>query len=141
MAIDFHTEEIKFSLKEEKKHKQWIEEWIVAHGQISGSISLVFTSNERIRLINQEYLNHDYFTDVISFDYSEEDVISGDIFISVEEVKKNAEFYRTDPEEELRRVMIHGITHLLGFKDGSEEEQEIMRELENEALHLWLKLV
>ena len=106
-----------------------------------GSLSFVFTSNERIKLINQEYLNHNYFTDVISFDYSEGDLISGDIVISVEEVKRNADFYGADPEEELRRVMIHGVTHLLGYVDSNEEEKVIMRKKENEALHLWMKLV
>ena len=106
-----------------------------------GAISFIFTSNERLRLMNQEFLNHNYFTDVISFDYTEKDMVSGDIFISMEEVKKNAKFYGADPDNELRRVMIHGVTHLLGFADGTEEEKAIMRKKENEALHLWLKMV
>ena len=91
--------------------------------------------------MNREYLNHNYFTDVITFDYTVNDIISGDIFISMEQVKKNAEFYGVKTEEELRRVMIHGILHLLGFNDSSLEEKETMRKKENEALHLWLKPV
>ena len=106
-----------------------------------GNLSFIFTSNERIKRINQKYLNHNYFTDVISFDYTEGDLISGDIMISVEEVKRNAEFYHADLDDEIRRVMIHGVTHLLGFSDGSKEEKEIMHKKENEALHLWMKLV
>jgi len=141
VSVSFHSEGLNYDLKRKILHKQWVKEWILAHNKSPGNISFVFTSNERIKLINQEYLNHNYFTDVISFDYTEKDQVSGDIFISVEEVKKNAKFYGADPEEELRRVMIHGVTHLLGFADGSEEEKAIMRKKENEALHLWMKLV
>ena len=89
--------------------------------------------------MNREYLNHNYHTDVITFDYTDEDIISGDVFISVEQVKKNAHFYRVDAEEEIRRVMIHGVLHLMGYMDSSSEEKEIMREKENEALNLWLQ--
>ena len=141
MPVSFHTEEVKFNLKHKLKLKKWIREWIVGNNRAPGTLSFVLTSNERIRLINSEYLNHNYFTDVISFDYTEGEIISGDIVISVEEVKKNAEFYGADLEDELRRVMIHGINHLLGYSDSSQEEKEIMRKKENEALHLWKKLV
>ncbi len=89
--------------------------------------------------MNREYLNHDYFTDVITFDYSEESVISGDIFISVDQVKINAGIFNEAFEEELKRVMIHGVLHLIGFDDATDEEKAGMRKLENEALHLWLK--
>ena len=91
--------------------------------------------------MNQEFLNHNYFTDVITFDYSEGRVISGDVFISAEQVEINAGNYGTEPEEEMRRVMIHGVLHLMAYNDGTEEERESMRQLENEALHLWLKMV
>ena len=89
--------------------------------------------------MNLEYLNHNYFTDVITFDYTDDHTISGDLFISIDQVKKNADFYGVKANEELRRVMIHGVLHLLGFNDASSGEREIMREKENEALHLWLK--
>ena len=141
MSVSFHTEEIPFNLKQKLRHKQWIREWILLHKKIPGDLSFVFTSNERIRHINRDYLNHNYFTDVISFDYSVDRIVSGDIFIGLEEVKRNAEFYGQELEDELRRVMIHGVIHLLGFADDSQEEKEIMREKENEALHLWKKLV
>jgi probable rRNA maturation factor len=141
VSVSFHTEDLSFNLQQKLLHKQWIREWILMHEKIPGELSFVFTSNERIRHINLEYLNHNYFTDVISFDYSIDRIVSGDIFIGVEEVKKNAEFYGQEFENELRRVMIHGITHLLGYADGSQEEKAIMSEKENEALHLWKKLV
>lgn len=141
MSVSFHTEEVKFSLKDKLRYKKWVREWILANNKTPGNITFLFTSNERIRLINKEYLNHNHFTDVISFDYTKIDLISGDIVISVEEVKKNADFYCADFDEELRRVMIHGVTHLLGYMDESQEEKEIMRKKENEALHLWMKLV
>jgi len=141
VSVTFHTEEINFELTRKLLHKHWIKEWIAKNSKTPGSLSFVFTSNERIKLINQEYLNHNYFTDVISFDYTEGDLISGDIFISVEEVKKNADYYGASLDDELRRVMIHGVIHLLGYQDGNKEEKAIMRKKENEALHLWLKLV
>jgi len=141
VSVTFHTEEVQFNLKQKRLHKQWVKEWIHLHHKIPGSISFVFTSNERIKIINLEYLNHNYFTDVISFDYTERNLVSGDIVISVDEVEKNAEFYSTDLHDEIRRVMIHGIIHLLGYSDGTEEEKQIMRKKENEALHLWMKLV
>jgi rRNA maturation RNase YbeY len=141
VSVSFHTEEVKFNLTQKRLHKLWVREWILLNQRSPGNLSFIFTSNERIKRINQKYLNHNYFTDVISFDYTEGDLISGDIMISVEEVKRNAEFYHADLDDEIRRVMIHGVTHLLGFSDGSKEEKEIMRKKENEALHLWMKLV
>jgi rRNA maturation RNase YbeY len=141
VAISFHSEGIRFDLKQKKKHKKWIRSFIESHKKNLGKLSYIFTSNEQILLLNREYLNHNYFTDVITFDYAVDDIIAGDIFISIEQVKKNAEFYGVDTEEELRRVMIHGILHLLDYKDSSLKEQKTMRKKENEALHLWMKPV
>ena len=140
MPVKFHTKNISFSLKQKLLHKQWITQWVNSHNAVCGKLDFVFVSNKQIRSINLKYLNHDYFTDVITFDYSEGKQISGDIFISVEQVKINARSYETAVEDELRRVMIHGVNHLLGFNDGNEEERKIMRQMENEALHLWLKV-
>jgi len=141
VPVYFHTEEIKFNFRHKRLHKQWIGQWIVLNQKSPGNLNFLFTSNERIKLINQKYLNHNYFTDVISFDYTEGNLIAGDIVISVEEVKKNAEFYGAEWLDELRRVMIHGVLHLMGYGDKTQEERIIMRKKENEALHLWLKLV
>jgi len=141
VAVFFHSEEIKYSLKQKIKHKRWIKQWIESQNAVCGDISYVFTSNKQIRLINKQYLNHNYFTDVITFDYTEDKLISGDVYISIEEVRSNAGKFETEEDEELRRVMIHGVNHLLGYKDSNDEERFIMRKMENEALHLWLKKV
>jgi len=141
VPVKFHTEKISFDLREKLRHKRWITQWVNSHNAVCGKLDFIFVSNKQIRLINTKYLNHDYYTDVISFDYSEGTLLSGDIFISVEQVKINAGTYGASEEEEMRRVMIHGVNHLLGFDDGNEAEVKIMRQMENEALHLWLKMV
>lgn len=89
--------------------------------------------------MNREYLNHDYDTDVITFDYTEGDTVSGDVFISVEQVRINARKYEQEFDKELRRVMVHGVLHLIGFGDAEQDEKKLMRKMENDALHLWLK--
>lgn len=141
MPVTFHTENLEFSFKQKLRHKRWIKLWIESQQEIPGNIAFVFTTNRQIKLLNQEYLNHNYFTDVITFDYTDGKKISGDIFISIDEIRINAKKYNTKEDEELRRVMIHGVIHLLGHNDESKEERESMRKLENEALHLWLKMV
>jgi len=140
VPVTFHTERITFNLKQKLQHKRWIKQWIETQDAVCGNLAYIFTSNKHIRLINLNYLNHNYFTDVITFDYTEGKRIAGDIFISIEQVNMNAESYGTDVEEELRRVMIHGVIHLLGYNDSNVEERETMHYLENEALHLWLKM-
>ena len=141
MPVTFHTEKSKFKLGQKLQHKRWINLWIESQGAACGDISIIFTSNQNLRSINREYLNHNYNTDVITFDYSEGETISGDVFISVDQVKINAQEYGIEPGEELRRVMIHGVIHLLGYNDESDDERLDMRQMENEALHLWLKML
>jgi rRNA maturation RNase YbeY len=141
VPVKFHTEKTSFNLRQKLLHRRWILQWLGTHDKVCGSLDFIFTSNRQIRQINLEYLNHDYFTDVITFDYGRDNLISGDIFISVDQVRINARSYKTEEEEELRRVMIHGVNHLIGFNDSIDEEREIMRQMENEALHLWLKMV
>ena len=141
MPLTFHTEKTNFNLKQKLLHKRWMYQWIHSQDAVCGELSVIFTSNKHIRLINKKYLNHDYFTDVITFDYSEGKLINGDVFISIEQVKINAQNYEAEQDDELRRVMIHGVNHLLGFDDSNDEERIIMRQMENEALHLWMKMV
>ena len=123
MAILFHNQKIEFYLKNKNLHKSWIKNCITAYSRIPGTISFIFTSNASLREMNREYLNHDYFTDVITFDYSEGQVISGDIFISIDQVKINSGIYEADFEGELNRVMIHGVLHLIGFDDSTDVER------------------
>ena len=139
MAIHFHSLQISYNLKSKNPHKSWIKACIDSHNRNCGNISYIFTSNLSLREMNREYLNHDYFTDVITFDYSEGDLISGDVFISIDQVKINAGIFNAEMDDELRRVMIHGVLHLLGFEDSTDAEKAQMRKLENDALHLWLK--
>ena len=141
MPVTFHSEKTHFKLGQKLQHKRWINLWVESQDADCGQLSFVFTSNKHLRLINQQYLNHNSYTDVITFDYTEEGLISGDIFISIDQVRINAGIYGTEEGEELRRVMIHGVNHLLGYGDGNDEERETMRQLENDALHLWLKMV
>lgn len=141
MPVTFHTEETNFNLGQKLWHKRWIKKWIDSQNAKCDKLAIIFTSNKHLKLINQEYLNHNYYTDVISFDYSEGNLISGDIFISIDQVKINAGTYNTNVEEELRRVMAHGVIHLLGYGDGNEEERQTMRQMENDALHLWLNML
>jgi rRNA maturation RNase YbeY len=138
VAVSFHKEGVSFQLKEKNRHKRWIHASIKSKAKIPGELAIIFTSNEQLRLMNREYLNHNYFTDVITFDYTEEGIISGDIFISVDQVNLNAATHGTKPDDEMRRVMIHGVLHLMGFRDGTGDEREEMRKLEEEALLLWL---
>lgn len=141
MPVTFHTEKTNYNLGQKLRHKRWIKLWIDSQEAKCGKLSFVFTSNKHLKLINQKYLNHNYFTDVITFDYTEGDLISGDIFISIEQVIINAGSYSTEEGEELRRVMVHGVNHLLGYGDENEEERLAMRQMENDALHLWLNMV
>lgn len=141
MPVTFHTEKSDFILVKKLQHKRWIKLWIESREAVCGNLSFIFTSNTKIKQINLKYLNHNYFTDVITFDYTKDNIISGDIFISVDQVSINAMSYDTEKEEEIRRVMIHGVIHLLGYNDGNDQERETMRQMENEALHLWLKMV
>ena len=126
--------ETAFILKDENKISNWIEHIISNHGFEVGDINYIFCDDDYLHKLNVEFLQHDTLTDIISFDHTLGKLIGGDIFISVERVKENATTFQVSFEEELHRVMIHGVLHYLGFKDKTEKEKEIMRNRENEAL-------
>ena len=137
MAIYFSTENIDFDLKHKMKVKKWITEVIRnASGRV-GDISYLFCDDAHLLGVNQTYLEHDTYTDIITFDYVEGDRISGDILISVERVAENAQTFGVEFEQELHRVIIHGVLHLLGQGDKTDPEAAQMRRREDEALHLW----
>lgn len=115
---------------------QWIKIVAASYGKNIGEIAYIFCNNERILEVNQQYLNHDYYTDIITFDYSEGKKISGDIFISIETVRSNAEEYNVTFEEELNRIIIHGILHLCGNDDKTPQQRLEMINKENRALLL-----
>ncbi|MFM1998654.1 MAG: hypothetical protein RL204_601 [Bacteroidota bacterium] len=114
--------------------RQWITETALSHGKTVGDLAFVFCSDQYLLEMNKQYLDHDYFTDIITFDYSEGDVIGGDIFISVDRVEDNACKNLVDKKVEMQRVVIHGVLHLCGHKDKKKEESENMRKLEDLAL-------
>jgi rRNA maturation RNase YbeY len=129
--ITFHIENISFKLSNCQKLKTWIKQVAADEGKTLGDVNYIFCGDDYLLSINKTYLNHDYFTDVITFDYSERLVISGDVFISVDTVRTNAQEYNVPFEDELCRVMIHGILHLCGYKDFSKKEKIAMRERED----------
>ena len=134
--ITYHAEEIKMPVFPKRKTSQWIKTVTEKYSRRVGDISFIFCNDVKILEINKEYLNHNYYTDIITFDYSENNVISGDIFISVDTVKTNAEKYKEDYVIEMYRVIIHGILHLCGIDDKAEGAREIMEENENSALSI-----
>ena len=129
--IQFCTEDITFSLKEKLKHKAWLNEVAKQEGKKILELTYVFCSDEYLLQINQEYLNHDTLTDIVTFDNSEDPKkIEGDIFISIERVLENGNKLGTS-ETELDRVMVHGLLHLLGYKDKKKEDKALMTEKED----------
>jgi len=137
VAILFLEKAPGFSLKNKRKLKKWICRTIEAEKRICGDISFVFEQDEEVYRVNLEYLQHDWYTDVISFDYNKGKKVNGDIIISVDRIKENAGKFGVTAREEMRRVMIHGVLHLLGYEDHSKEEREKMTGLENKYLALW----
>jgi len=135
--LDFSFEDIKpideFSVE---FYESWLSKVTVIEKKEMGDITLIFCSDEYLLKINQEYLDHDYYTDIITFDYSEDNVVSGDLFISVDRVAENAQINKVDFMNEFNRVIVHGVLHLCGYKDKSEEDEKLMRSKENEMLQV-----
>ena len=135
--IHFNESDIPCRVKRRLAVKSWLKQIIESRNKSVGEISIVMCSDKLLLETNQKYLNHDYYTDIITFDYTEEDQISGDLMISYERVKENAKKENVAVQDELRRVMAHGVLHLLGFKDKSEREAAEMRAQEDAALDLF----
>jgi probable rRNA maturation factor len=134
-AINFFTEDINYILKNKLALKRWIKDTISAEGFRLSELNFILCSDAYLLQINQQYLNHDTYTDIVTFDNSEkEGWITGDIFISVERTNENAIKFNVTPETELHRVIIHGVLHLLGYKDKKPAEKQKMTEKENEYL-------
>lgn len=129
--------ECDFNIVNEDEFFVWIENVINSENKSLGEISYIFCDDEYLLEINKQYLNHDYYTDIISFDYTENEVVSGDIFISIDRVKENALDYGVSFDNELKRVVIHGILHFCGYKDKSQDEERMMRLKEEEKINLF----
>jgi probable rRNA maturation factor len=137
MAISFSTDNISFNLKNKAALKSWIKSIAQKEKKETGNLNYTFTSDEGLLKINVQYLNHNTYTDIITFDYSEGKIISGDIFISIDRIRENAEKFEVSFEEELHRVMIHGVLHLCGYKDKTKTDSDLMRKKENAALRVF----
>ena len=134
--VRYFFEDVKFEYKDRRFNNSWLK--LVAESEIKrlGDVNIIFCSDPYILSINLQYLGHDYFTDIITFDYCEGNRISGDLFISVDSVRENAVFYGTEFDNELHRVNVHGILHLIGYDDHTEEDIKTMRSEENYYLDL-----
>lgn len=132
--ITYQTEDIEMPAIRKRETSAWIKAVAETYGKRTGDIAYIFCSDEKILEVNRQYLQHDYYTDIITFDYCEGNRISGDLFISLDTVRTNSEQFGTDYETELYRVIIHGILHLCGINDKGPGEREIMEAAENKAL-------
>lgn len=141
MAIYFSAENIDFELANEPKVKKWISEVVGIQGKRVGNLNYLFCDDAYLINVNRTYLNHDTYTDIITFDYVEGNVVSGDILISVERVRENAVLFNSSFEQELKRVIIHGVLHLMGQADKSDEDAAEMRRKEESVLALWNTIV
>lgn len=139
--ITFNIEDADPKLKNKRLLKSWIAKVADSYGLKTGDLAYVFCSDDRILEVNKEFLQHDYYTDIITFDYCEGDTISGDMYISVDTVRTNSELYSTSFINEMHRVIIHGVLHLCGFKDKAPDDEKKMREAEAKALAMWDELV
>ena len=136
MSIRIFYDNTDHKIKGSEKVKKVLKKVIAKEGKISGDLSFIITNDEELKKINVQFLEHDYFTDVITFNYNEGNRINGEIYISIDSVKENALNYNVSLTEEIRRVIIHGVLHLLGYDDKTEEEKVEMRQKEN----FWLRL-
>lgn len=132
--ISYTTEGTKMPDIKRRSITAWIKEIAKAHGKVVGDIAYIFCNDDKILEINREYLEHDYYTDIITFDYTEENIIGGDIFISLDTVRSNSELLGLPYEQELHRVIIHGVLHLCGIDDKAEGARAVMEAEENKAL-------
>ena len=136
--LNFFTENVDFDLLRPIKTKKWIKNTSISEGYEIADLNYIFCDDDYLLEINKQYLDHDYFTDIITFDNSEEDnVIEGDIYISVDRVRENAATFHADFETEMRRVLIHGLLHLMGYDDSDEKLKAAMRAKEDQYLLLF----
>ncbi|MCD8318849.1 MAG: rRNA maturation RNase YbeY [Paraprevotella sp.] len=134
--VTYNVDGVKMPKIKKRENTEWIKTVAAGYGKKVGEIAYIFVNDEKILEVNRQYLQHDYYTDIITFDYCEGDVISGDLFISLDTVRTNAEQVGATYEQELNRVIIHGILHLCGINDKGPGEREIMEAAEDKALAL-----
>lgn len=138
--ITYNVIDVKMPKISHRETTKWVRAVAASYGKRVGEVAYVFCNDDKILEVNRQYLKHDYFTDIITFDYCEGDMLSGDLFISLDTVRTNAELFHKTYDDELHRVIIHGILHLVGINDKGPGEREIMEAAENKALDLLQKL-
>lgn len=138
--ITYNVIDVKMPGISHRETTKWVRAVAASYGKRVGEVAYVFCNDDKILEVNRQYLKHDYFTDIITFDYCEGDMLSGDLFISLDTVRTNAELFHKTYDDELHRVIIHGILHLVGINDKGPGEREIMEAAENKALDLLQKL-
>lgn len=136
MAISFTSQNIPFSLQKKQAIKNWIKEIVLKEKKTTGDLNFIFLTDDALLKMNQDFLDHDTYTDIITFDYSDDKKINGDVFISVDRVAENASKFVVKFEDELHRVIIHGVLHLCGYKDKKKADALIMRKKENSSLNI-----
>ena len=137
--ITYNSDGVRMPKIRRRDTSAWIKAVAATYGRKVGDVGYMFVCDEKILEVNREYLGHDYYTDVITFDYDEDDIVSGDVVISLDTVRSNAELFGKDYDDELHRVIIHGILHLCGINDKGPGEREIMEAAENKALAMLKK--
>ena len=133
--INFFSEDVDFDLKGKQRTKKWIKHIVEQEAQKTGDINIIFCSDEYLLQVNKQYLNHDYYTDIITFNYNTNKV-NGDLFISIDRVADNAEKQNVPRGTEMQRVIIHGVLHLLGYNDKTKAEEKIIRQKEDQAIEI-----
>ena len=129
--VSYYNEDIVFPFKEKRLTSRWLKFVAESESKRLGDVAVIFCSDNFILDVNIKYLQHDYYTDIITFDYCEGNRLSGDLFISIDSVRENASFYGTEFADELNRVIVHGLLHLIGYDDHTEEDIAMMRAKEN----------
>lgn len=134
MAIHFHEKETSAGIKNITLLKKWLKDLIILEHARPGQINIVLTTDSQVLELNKKYLSREYFTDIITFDYTENQVVAGDLFISVTRVKENSMKFKVSYKQELKRVIVHGVLHLLGYGDSTENDRALMRKMEDHYL-------
>jgi len=140
MSIAFHNEGVTRPKLKYRIISAWLKKIISKYNCITGDLTYIFCDDEYLKNINVKYLNHDYYTDIVTFDYCTDKVVSGDMFISVDRVKENSVLFSCNFTDELLRVMAHGLLHLLGYMDSTDSETETMRKIENECIIMYREI-
>jgi rRNA maturation RNase YbeY len=138
-AIHFFTEQTTLTVKNKTLIREWLTHLIHRHKKSVGEINIIFCSDQYLLKLNEQYLGHDTYTDIITFDFVEDKIISGDIFISVDQMKENARLFHVKQPSETQRLIAHGVLHLLGYKDKSKKDKKTMTAQEERALEWWVE--